>query len=63
MLDRRNVLLRTIALFASVAFPVAAHSQQLEKVTYLLPAPPTLPAFSPWVIAQQRGPRSVKGEH
>jgi NitT/TauT family transport system substrate-binding protein len=26
-----------------------------EKVTYLLPAPITLPAFGPWVVAQQRG--------
>lgn len=26
-----------------------------EEVTYLLPAPPTLPAFAPWMIAQQQG--------
>lgn len=29
--------------------------QKLEEVAYLLPAPPTLPAFAPWVLAQQRG--------
>lgn len=29
--------------------------QKLEEVTYLLPAPLTLPAFAPWVLAQQRG--------
>jgi len=29
--------------------------QKLEEVSYLLPAPPTLPAFAPWVLAQQRG--------
>lgn len=26
-----------------------------EEVTYLLPAPPVLPAFAPWMIAQQNG--------
>lgn len=26
-----------------------------EEVTYLLPAPATLPAFAPWMIAQQQG--------
>ena len=26
-----------------------------EEVTYLLPAPPTLPAFAPWMLAQQNG--------
>jgi NitT/TauT family transport system substrate-binding protein len=26
-----------------------------EEITYLLPAPATLPAFAPWMIAQQQG--------
>jgi NitT/TauT family transport system substrate-binding protein len=26
-----------------------------EEVTYLLPGPPNLPAFAPWMIAQQKG--------
>ncbi|MBM3553934.1 MAG: ABC transporter substrate-binding protein [Alphaproteobacteria bacterium] len=26
-----------------------------EEVTYLLPAPPTLPAFAPWMIAEKKG--------
>ncbi len=26
-----------------------------EDVTYLLPAPPTLPAFAPWIVAKQNG--------
>jgi NitT/TauT family transport system substrate-binding protein len=30
-------------------------AQKLEDVNYLMPAPPTLPSFIPWVLAQQRG--------
>ena len=26
-----------------------------EKITYLLPAPPSLPAFAPWVLAKHLG--------
>src|SRR6266513_3078061 len=26
-----------------------------EKLTYLLPAPPSLPAFAPWVLAKHLG--------
>jgi NitT/TauT family transport system substrate-binding protein len=33
---------------------IGAHAAP-EEVTYLLPAPPTLPAFGPWMVAQQRG--------
>ncbi|HWL04399.1 MAG TPA: ABC transporter substrate-binding protein [Xanthobacteraceae bacterium] len=29
--------------------------KKLEKITYLLPAPPSLPAFAPWVLAQHLG--------
>ncbi len=32
-----------------------------ESVTYLLPAPPTLPAFGPWMVAKQRGYYSAEG--
>lgn len=39
-----------IALVASAAATAAP-----EEVTYLLPAPATLPAFAPWMIAQQNG--------
>ena len=28
---------------------------QAEEVTYLLPAPPFLPAFAPWMLAKARG--------
>ena len=35
--------------------PAPAPAQAAEKVTYLLPAPPFLPAFAPWMLAQARG--------
>lgn len=34
--------------------PIAA-AQSLEEVTYLLPAPATLTAFAPWMLAQHKG--------
>src|SRR5208282_2584946 len=36
---------------AAEATPVGA----AEKIVYLLPAPSFLPAFGPWMLAQQRG--------
>lgn len=41
----------TITAVGLAASPALA----LEKITYLLPAPPSLPAFAPWVIAKQLG--------
>jgi NitT/TauT family transport system substrate-binding protein len=50
--------------FARVAFGVAAvvavsllpnPANANEKITYLLPAPPSLPAFAPWVLAKHLG--------
>jgi len=52
-----NTSLRALAaavLSACVAAPVLAQPK-LEEVNYLLPAPSFLPAFIPWVLAQQRG--------
>jgi NitT/TauT family transport system substrate-binding protein len=45
-----------LALLAAtaVASPLAAQAQ-LREVTYLLPAPGTLPAFGPWMLAQAKG--------
>ena len=51
----------TLFAAAAVAFPVVSAAQQLEEVNYLLPAPPTLPAFIPWVLAQQRGYYAKEG--
>jgi NitT/TauT family transport system substrate-binding protein len=42
----------TIALCAcALTSPATA----AEKITYLLPAPPSLPAFAPWVLAKHLG--------
>ena len=47
---------------ALVAFTLPANAQQkLEDVNYLLPAPSFLPAFIPWVLAQQRGYYAQEG--
>ena len=45
-----------LALLAATALasPLTAQAQ-LREVTYLLPAPGTLPAFGPWMLAQAKG--------
>jgi NitT/TauT family transport system substrate-binding protein len=48
-----------ILAFASSLLPVCA--QPLQEVNYLMPAPPTLPSFIPWVLAQQRGYYAKEG--
>lgn len=40
-----------MGLLVNLANPAVA----LEKITYLLPAPPSLPAFAPWAIAKHLG--------
>lgn len=54
MTSKRDFL-KTMAAGAGAAWLPSARSQTLEEVNYLLPAPPSLPAFIPWVLAQQRG--------
>jgi NitT/TauT family transport system substrate-binding protein len=39
----------------------AAPAGAAEKITYLLPAPPSLPAFAPWVLAKHLGYYSQAG--
>src|SRR5437773_8597558 len=39
----------------------AAPATAAEKITYLLPAPPSLPAFAPWVLAKHLGYYSEAG--
>ena len=44
--------------FIAAGIALAGISAQViaaEDITYLLPAPPTLPAFAPWVIAKHKG--------
>jgi NitT/TauT family transport system substrate-binding protein len=51
-----------LALLATSTFmlPLAAQAQ-LQKITYLLPAPGTLPAFGPWMLAQAKGYYAAEG--
>jgi NitT/TauT family transport system substrate-binding protein len=44
----------------ALAAPLAAQTQ-LKEVTYLLPAPGTLPAFGPWMLAQAKGYYKAEG--
>ncbi len=53
-LNRVSTTLRTLAAAVAVAAATSAAAAP-EEVTYLLPAPATLPAFAPWMIAQQQG--------
>lgn len=50
----RRACLSLLATAALVS-PLAAHAQQTQEITYLLPAPGTLPAFGPWMLAQAKG--------
>lgn len=60
MTTRREFLVSTAALAAA---PLAgrAVAQQLEEVTYLLPAPAQQVAFAPWLLAQARGYYAAEG--
>jgi NitT/TauT family transport system substrate-binding protein len=54
--------MKLLALIAVVIFSIPVQAQQkLEDVNYLLPAPSFLPAFIPWVLAQQRGYYAQEG--
>jgi NitT/TauT family transport system substrate-binding protein len=48
----RSIQLAAAALAVLLAAPSA---RAADPVTYLLPAPVFLPAFGPWMVAQQRG--------
>ena len=45
----------------ALALPMASQAQQLQEITYLLPAPGTLPAFGPWMVAQAKGYYKAEG--
>lgn len=47
-----------LPVLIALAGATASHhacAQPLEEVTVLTPAPPTLPGFAPWLLAQSRG--------
>lgn len=59
-LNRRRFLQTAALATAGAALPIFtprlyAESAKLTDVTYLMPAPMTLPAFVPWVLAKHRG--------
>ncbi len=55
---RASIALAAICAFAA---PLGLHAQPLQEITYLLPAPATLPAFGPWMIAQAKGYYKAEG--
>lgn len=58
--NRRGIGCRARAVLAAAAVALgfgalAPGAEAAEKITYLLPAPPSLPAFGPWVLAKHLG--------
>lgn len=49
------------AMFGALPALQGQQANAAEDVTYLLPAPDFLPAFSPWMVAKQRGYFSEQG--
>ena len=50
----KSLFQRFCALSLGLGLTCAAQAQPTD-VTYLLPAPPNLPAFAPWIIAKEKG--------
>lgn len=62
MFSKRNFILVAAAMATTITFAAPASAQEkLEEVTYLLPAPPFLPAFGPWMVADARGYYAKEG--
>ena len=61
MMDRRKFLLSAAALIGAQLPGGAVSAQQLEEVTFLLPAPAAQVAFAPWLLAQARGYYAQEG--
>ena len=53
--SRRQIVTAGVALGAGLLAAPAVRAQSLEKITYLFPAPPVLPAFGPIRLAQGKG--------
>ena len=65
-LSRRTCLALALAAAAAAITPPLAQAQAqveapLQEITYLLPAPGTLPAFGPWMVAQAKGYYAQEG--
>ncbi len=57
----RRACLALCAAAAGAMLPMATQAQALQEITYLLPAPGTLPAFGPWMLAQAKGYYKAEG--
>src|ERR1700760_4617748 len=53
--SRRQIVTAGAAFGVGLLAAPAVHAQSLEKITYLFPAPPVLPAFGPIRLAQGKG--------
>lgn len=49
-----KTLAKTALVSAAMIWSAWSHAE-LKEITYLMPAPPTLPAFAPWTLAQSKG--------
>ena len=57
-------ILATFAWMSSAASQAQTQAQTqvpVQKLTYLLPAPATLPVFGPWILAQTKGYYAAEG--
>lgn len=62
MISKRLTCVNLLATAMLTVMPPVAHAQApLQEVTYLLPAPGTLPAFGPWMLAQAKGYHKEEG--
>ena len=52
---KKLLIAATLGACVSLASMPASAADKLEEITYLLPAPKNLPAFAPWLIAEQQG--------
>ncbi len=61
MINKRRFFKTAVAFAFVTVFTTPVQAQQMEEVTYLLPAPAFLPAFGPWMLAQSRGYYAKEG--
>ena len=62
MISKRLTCVSLLASAMLTVMPSMVQAQPpLQEVTYLLPAPGTLPAFGPWMLAQAKGYYKAEG--
>lgn len=58
---RKTLVAGLAVLGLAAAAGSGIHDARAQDVTYLLPAPKSLPAFGPWMVAEQRGYFKAEG--